>query len=105
MFTTANLYLVEMNPMPNEEYRIRLRGLSHAQRVYNPNRLKYPMKRVGPWIGKWDMITWTEAISTIVTNLQNVAQRYGSKAVGFLSVSGKPMVCQRFPGNEPRGLG
>ena len=47
------------------------------------------MKRVGPrGSGKWDTITWDEAISTIATNLQNIAQKYGSKAVGFISVSG-----------------
>jgi len=47
------------------------------------------MKRVGPrGSGQWDTISWAEAISYIATNLQNVAQQYGSKAVGFISVSG-----------------
>lgn len=86
----GNLVFTEMNPMPNTRYnRICLRGLSHAQRVYHPNRLKYPMKRVGPrGSGQWDTITWDEAMSTIAQNLYNVSQKYGSQAVAFLSISG-----------------
>ncbi|HRI77836.1 MAG TPA: hypothetical protein PLX33_12715, partial [Alphaproteobacteria bacterium] len=39
---------VSMAPMADPRYnRVCLRGLSHAQRIYNANRLKYPMKRAG----------------------------------------------------------
>jgi molybdopterin-containing oxidoreductase family molybdopterin binding subunit len=86
----GNLVFTEMNPMPNTRYnRICLRGISHAQRVYHPNRLKYPMKRVGPrGSGQWDTITWDEALNTIAQNIYNVSQKYGSQAVAFLSISG-----------------
>jgi anaerobic selenocysteine-containing dehydrogenase len=86
----GNLVKTEVNPMPNERYnRICLRGLSHAQRVYHPNRLKYPMKQVGGrGSGKWETITWDEAISTIAQNLTSVSKNYGSQAVAFLSLSG-----------------
>ncbi len=86
----GNLVFTEMNPMPNTRYnRICLRGISHAQRVYSPNRLKYPMKRVGArGSGQWDTITWDEAMSTIAQNINAVSQKYGPQAVAFLSVSG-----------------
>ncbi|MGA2875295.1 MAG: molybdopterin-dependent oxidoreductase [Nitrososphaerales archaeon] len=86
----GNLVFTEMNPMPNTRYnRICLRGISHAQRVYHPNRLKYPMKRVGArGSGQWDTITWDEAMNTIAENIYNISQKYGSQAVAFLSISG-----------------
>lgn len=86
----GNLVRTAVNPMPNTRYnRICLRGISHAQRVYHPNRLKYPMKRVGPrGSGQWDTITWDEAINTIAQNIHSVAEKYGSQAVGFIPISG-----------------
>jgi anaerobic selenocysteine-containing dehydrogenase len=78
------------NPMPEPRYnRICLRGLTHVQRVYHPNRLKYPMKRVGArGSGQWQRISWDEAISTIAEQFNSVASEYSPKAVAFLSISG-----------------
>ncbi len=79
-----------MNPMPDPRYnRICLRGLSHAQRVYHPDRLKYPMKRIGPrGSGQWTRISWDEAISTVAQQFNRISQQYGSSAVAFVPVSG-----------------
>ena len=42
------------------------KGLAAIQLVYNPHRLKYPKKRVGErGEGKWQRISWEEAIDTI----------------------------------------
>jgi molybdopterin-containing oxidoreductase family molybdopterin binding subunit len=69
--------------------RICLRGLSHAQWVYNPDRLKYPMKRVGKrGEGKWKRISWDEAIDEIAAKFTDIRDRYGSKAVAFAPLSG-----------------
>ncbi len=86
----GRLVKTSLNPMPNPRYnRICLRGLSHAQRVYHPDRLKYPMQRVGPrGSGKWQRISWDQAISTIAQQFDRVKQQYGSGAVAFLPVSG-----------------
>ena len=76
--------------LPEPRYqRICLRGLSHAQWVYNPDRLKYPMKRVGKrGEGKWKRITWDEAIDEIAAKFTDIRDRYGSKAVAFAPLSG-----------------
>ena len=52
---------------PNPEYnRICLRGLSNLQRLHNPDRIKYPMMRVGErGENKWRRISWDEAITRI----------------------------------------
>ena len=48
------------------QVRACLRGRSMRRRVYNPDRLKYPMKRVGKrGEGKFEQISWEEAFDRI----------------------------------------
>lgn len=86
----GRLVKTAMNPFPETRYnRICLRGLSHTQWVYNPARLKYPMKRVGPrGSGKWKRITWDEAVDTIASSMISIRARYGAKAVGIFKGTG-----------------
>jgi anaerobic dimethyl sulfoxide reductase subunit A len=80
----------ERGPLPDSRYdRICLRGLTHVQRVYHPDRLKYPMKRVGErGEGKWQRISWDEAIDTIASKFTEIGDKYGSRSVAFLAQSG-----------------
>ncbi|MDA8251123.1 MAG: molybdopterin-dependent oxidoreductase [Rhodospirillales bacterium] len=42
------------------------KGQSGIYALYNPNRLKHPLKRVGPrGSGKWKTITWNQALTEI----------------------------------------
>ncbi len=79
-----------MAPFSDPRYnRVCLRGLSHVQRVYDPNRLKYPMKRVGErGEGKFERISWEEAINTIVTKFKGYQEEFGKQSVAFSTVSG-----------------
>ncbi len=81
---------IEMGPFPDPRYnRVCLRGLSHVQRVYDPKRIKYPMKRVGErGGGKWERISWEEAIGTIVKKYKGYQKEFGKQSVGFFTVSG-----------------
>lgn len=64
------------------QVRCCVRGRSIRQRVYNPDRLKYPMKRVGKrGEGKFERITWEEAFDLIAEKLQGVLDQYGNEAV------------------------
>ncbi|UJF18416.1 molybdopterin-dependent oxidoreductase [Vibrio sp. SS-MA-C1-2] len=59
-----------------------LRGRSNRYRVYNPDRLKYPMKRIGKrGEGKFERITWEEATKTIAEELTRIRKEYGSEAI------------------------
>lgn len=59
-----------------------VRGRSIRQRLYNPDRLKYPMKRVGKrGSGEFEQISWEEAFDTIAEKLQGVLDEYGNEAV------------------------
>ncbi len=60
------------------EHQIRpcLRGRSSRWRVYSPDRIKYPMKRVGKrGEGKFKRISWDEATAFIAAELTRVSEK------------------------------
>ena len=62
------------DPMSNG--RLCPKGLAGIQALYNPNRLKYPMKRVGErGVNSWERISWQEAIDTIADKLMDVYEQ------------------------------
>jgi molybdopterin-containing oxidoreductase family molybdopterin binding subunit len=64
--------------------RVCQRGLSHAQRVYAPERIKYPMRRAGErGEGKWEQISWDEAIEEICTKWKASQEQYGPMSIAF----------------------
>ncbi|EDN2314270.1 dimethyl sulfoxide reductase subunit A [Salmonella enterica] len=79
---------VETDNTGNDDYdglhqvRACLRGRSMRRRVYNPDRLKYPMKRVGArGEGKFERISWDEAYDIIATNMQRLIKEYGNESI------------------------
>jgi len=68
------------------------KGLAAKQLVYHPDRLKYPMKRVGRrGEGKWVRISWSEATQTIAAKLNDIKERFGVEAVGFACGTARPI--------------
>jgi anaerobic selenocysteine-containing dehydrogenase len=52
--------------------KICAKGASGIEQLYNPDRIKYPMIRVGErGSGKWKRISWTEAYNRIVAGDDN----------------------------------
>jgi len=81
---TRNGKLVRISPNPNYYTRPCLRGRSRLQWNYHPDRLKYPFKRVGErGEGKWERISWEEALDTIATNLAKIRDEHGPEKVFF----------------------
>jgi anaerobic selenocysteine-containing dehydrogenase len=49
----------------------------------HPNRLKYPLKRTGVrGEGKWQRISWDEALDTIANKLTELKEKYGPQCLG-----------------------
>ena len=64
------------------QVRACVRGRTIRQRVYNPDRLKYPMKRVGKrGSGEFEQITWEEAFDTIADSIKGIVDEYGNEAI------------------------
>jgi anaerobic selenocysteine-containing dehydrogenase len=58
------------------------KGLAFYQLVYHPDRVKYPLKRVGKkGEGKWQRISWDEAFETIVNKLKQVIKENGAESI------------------------
>ncbi|MEW5910171.1 MAG: molybdopterin-dependent oxidoreductase, partial [Thermodesulfobacteriota bacterium] len=82
---------------------------SDLERFYHPERLNYPLKRIGDkGENKWQRITWDEALDEIAARLQNLKDRYGAETLGvtagtsrtyeelnsrFLNLFGSPNQC------------
>ena len=74
-----------------------LRGRSMRRWLNHPDRLTKPMKRVGKrGEGKFEEISWDEAIDTIASELKRIIDTYGNEAVykiygsGMYSATGNP---------------
>ena len=66
-----------------------LRGRSARRRVYAPDRLQYPMKRIGArGEGRFERISWDEAIRTVGDALRRTIDTYGNDAIYYQYGSG-----------------
>ena len=71
------------------------KGLTGPQYVYAADRLQYPLKRVGAkGEGKFQRITWDEALDTIADKLTETKQKYGAEAFGVLSPEYWPVLAR-----------
>src|SRR5574340_747438 len=70
---------IETDDGEEPQFRACLRGRAFRQRVYAPDRLKYPMKRVGErGEGKFERISWETALDTVARELLQAKARYGN---------------------------
>ncbi|MCS6880536.1 MAG: molybdopterin oxidoreductase family protein [Oscillochloridaceae bacterium] len=61
----------------------------YLKRVYSPDRLLYPLRRAGPkGAGRWERISWDEAIATITARWREIIATYGAAAILPYSYSG-----------------
>lgn len=80
---------IETDDGEDPQYRACARGRAYRQRVYSPNRIVYPLKRVGVrGEGKFERISWDEALSTVASELIRVKKMYGPASILFKWSSG-----------------
>jgi len=80
---------IETDDGEEPQFRACLRGRAYRQRVYAPDRLKYPMKRVGArGEGKFERISWDEALGTVANELTRVKESYGPAAILLVTSGG-----------------
>ncbi|AZN30149.1 twin-arginine translocation signal domain-containing protein [Flaviflexus salsibiostraticola] len=71
------------------QIRACVRGLNQRERIYSPDRIKKPVKRVGArGEGKWEEISWEEAFDTIASEMKRVKDEYGNEALWYHYGSG-----------------
>jgi len=58
------------------------KGLASLQVVYHPDRVKFPLRRAGKkGEGKWQRISWDEALDSIASNLEQFKKDYGPESI------------------------
>ena len=82
-----------------------LRGRSMRRWINSPDRLTKPMKRVGKrGEGKFEEISWDEAIDTIASELKRVIDTYGNEAIYVNYATGMYSTTGKQPGLRLLGL-
>jgi len=80
---------IETDDGDDVQLRACARGRAYRQRVYSPDRLKYPMKRVGArGEGKFERISWDEALETVSAELVRVKETHAPESILYIAYSG-----------------
>ncbi len=70
------------NEIGDQQIRACVRGRSIRQRIYSPERLKKPLKRVGRrGEDKWAEISWDEAFTLIADKLTELIDTHGNESI------------------------
>jgi Tat-targeted selenate reductase subunit YnfE len=80
----VDTYAADTDDLDDIQPRACLRGRSYRAWVYHPDRINYPLKRAAGTRrgeGKYERISWDEAIATIAENYRSVIKNYGPEAV------------------------
>lgn len=81
---------IEGNPDSPTRGTMCAKGLASFQEVYNPNRILYPMKRKGDrGEGKWQRISWEEALETVAGKIKGSIKEYGAGSVAICQGTGR----------------
>lgn len=58
------------------------KGIASTQIAYHPDRLTYPVRRVGPkGSGEWERISWDDALDTIAEKINGFKQDFGPESI------------------------
>ena len=92
--TPVNRVYKEETSYEVEMLKRRVTACSRARSVvewyYHPDRLKFPKKRVGGrGEGKWEQISWAQALDEIAVKLADIKAKYGAEAVATSSGTGR----------------
>jgi anaerobic selenocysteine-containing dehydrogenase len=64
-----------------------LKGLSYIERVYSPDRLLFPLKRIAG-TAKFERITWSEVLEILSGKLAFFREQWGAKSILYYTGSG-----------------
>ena len=74
-----------MKEAPTNKGTLCPKAFASVQWVYSPQRLRYPLKRVGEkGEGKFKRITWDEALDTIAGRLRELKAEHGPESLAIL---------------------
>ena len=73
---------IETDNGEEPQLRCCLRCRAYRQRIYAPDRIQYPLRRVGPrGKGEFERICWDEALDLVAGEIKRVKETYGPSAI------------------------
>ena len=67
-----------------------IKGASSLEYLENPHRLRHPLRRIGArGEGKWEKISWEQALDEVAWRLDELKTRYGPECVAFMRGAAK----------------
>jgi anaerobic selenocysteine-containing dehydrogenase len=79
----------DITGLPSDMCPIKKGTTTVVEVLAHPDRLKHPLKRIGErGEGKWEQISWDEALDTVVEKLKECKEKYGPDR--FAMVLGEP---------------
>jgi len=80
---------IETDDAEEPQLRACLKGRAQRQRVYAPDRLLFPLRRVGArGEGKFERISWDEALNTVASEWQRIKAAYGPRSILYEFLAG-----------------
>ena len=93
LLTIEDGKVVNVRPDPNAPLNRGkgcVKGMSIIEQMYHPERLLYPMRRVGDKLsGKWQRISWDEAYDEIADKITYLQDTYGKECVAITTGTGR----------------
>jgi anaerobic selenocysteine-containing dehydrogenase len=81
---------IEGNPDTPTRGTMCSKGLSSLQHINHPDRLLYPLKRAGGrGEGKWERISWDQALDIIETKMKDAIAKYGPSSIAVSQGTGR----------------
>ncbi len=66
------------------------KGWASLEYLNHPDRLLAPLKRAGDrGEGRWEKVSWSEALETVATGLRKIKETYGARSVVFMRGASK----------------
>ena len=87
----GNPVRIEGDPKsPSNKGWLCIKGLASLEYLYHPDRLKYPLKRVGRrGEGRWQRISWDEALDMVAGAFSRARESYGAWSVALIHGAAK----------------
>lgn len=66
------------------------KGYGYVRQVYHPERLRFPLRRIGRSTDRWEVISWDEALNSIAHTILDIKSKYNSTL---------PLCLNKYSGN------
>ncbi|MFH2133472.1 MAG: molybdopterin-dependent oxidoreductase [bacterium] len=80
---------IESDTGEDPQIRACMRGRAYRQRLYSPDRLQHPLRRVGErGEGRFEPVSWDDALDEVAAKMKHIKATYGNSAILMVASGG-----------------